>query len=96
MFASLFGRWIGSCAAVCVLLLFFFPLVHGPFQATHGPTTEFRAWRALLTLIFAILQVCLVLFAGAKVSCKPADWLGPLAFFDEEQVSSPGPLVMRC
>jgi hypothetical protein len=96
MFASLFGRWIGSCAAVCVLLLFFFPLVHGPFQATHGPTTEFRAWRVLLSLIFAMMQVFPVLVAGAQMSCKPADWHGLPGFFNHEQMSGIDQLVMRC
>ena len=42
------------CAAVCVLLLFFFPLVHGPFQATHGPTTAMRWRKALLALLFLL------------------------------------------
>lgn len=42
------------CAAVCVLLLFFFPVVHGPFQATHGPTTALRWRKALLALLFLL------------------------------------------
>ncbi len=50
-----FRRILVSFAAVCVLLLFFFPLVHGPFQATHGPTTEFRAFKAFLVLLFSIV-----------------------------------------
>jgi hypothetical protein len=45
------------CAAVCVLLLFFFPLVHGPFQATHGPTTALRTRKAFLALLFLLFFV---------------------------------------
>jgi hypothetical protein len=48
-------RPVVLCAAICVLLLFLFPLVHGPFPATHGPATAFRGRRAfvaLLSLVF--------------------------------------------
>jgi hypothetical protein len=63
MLTRIFRRILVSCAAVCVLLLFFFPLVHGPFQATHGPTTEFRALKAFLVLLFSILSVaCAMLY----------------------------------
>ena len=55
MLASLHGRWIVPLIALCVLLLFFFPLMQGPFQATHGPTTAFRARMAFLVLIFSII-----------------------------------------
>lgn len=40
--------------AVCVAALFFFPLAHGTFQATHGPTTEFRAQRAAVAIVLSI------------------------------------------
>ena len=55
MLASLRGRWIVLLIALCVLLLFFFPLMQGPFQATHGPTTAFRARVAFLVLILSII-----------------------------------------
>ena len=58
MLASLFSRYLCIFAVVCVLALFFFPLAHGPFQATHGPTTALRARRAFL-LIVAILMAAL-------------------------------------
>jgi hypothetical protein len=54
MFAPQFGRMVGCCVALCVLLIFFFPLVQGPFQATHGPTTEFRASRAALAVFHSM------------------------------------------
>jgi hypothetical protein len=54
MFTWMFRPMMIFCAAVCVLLLFFFPLVHGPFQATHGPTTALRWRKALLALLFLL------------------------------------------
>jgi hypothetical protein len=63
---SLYGRCIGVFALICVLALFFFPLMQGPFQATHGPTTALRSKRAflilLLTIMMAALQLVSVLF----------------------------------
>ena len=55
------------CAAVCVLLLFFFPLVHGPFQATHGPTTALRSRKAVLALLFLLFYVAKGLLSRPEV-----------------------------
>lgn len=57
MFAPQFGRMVGCCVALCVLLIFLFPLVQGPFQATHGPTTEFRASRAALAVLHSMEKI---------------------------------------
>ena len=54
MLTWMFRRLMVFCAAVCVLLLFFFPLVHGPFQATHGPTTALRWRKAFLAMLFLL------------------------------------------
>jgi hypothetical protein len=75
MLASLRGRGMVSFIALCVLLLFFFPLAQGPFQATHGPITAFRARMVFLILIFAIIHTALgilVLFSksmGVRTAC---------------------------
>jgi hypothetical protein len=64
MFGSLSGRCLGILFVVCVLALFFFPLAHGSFQATHGPTTTFRARWAFLILLFTILTAALRVLAS--------------------------------
>jgi hypothetical protein len=66
MFTWMSGRWIGVGAAICVLLLFLFPLVNGSFQATHGPTTAFRARRAFLVLIFSIIHAAMWVAAQVR------------------------------
>jgi TRAP-type C4-dicarboxylate transport system permease small subunit len=63
MLLSLFSRYMSIFAAICVLALFFFPLVQGPFQATHGPTTAFRSKRDLLGLLLSIAAAALQVFA---------------------------------
>lgn len=70
MFALLHSRWMVPWLAVCVLLLFFFPLVHGPFQATHGPNTAFRSRRALLALMLFIIQSGTMVFSKLRVSAQ--------------------------
>jgi len=62
MLAMLLGRWMIAGIAVCVLLLFFFPAVQGSFQATHGPTTAFRARMAFLILMFSVAHGALGVF----------------------------------
>jgi hypothetical protein len=64
MIWPLLGRCISVFAVACVLALFFFPLAHGPFQATHGPTTAFRAKQAFLLLIFAMFAAALRILAA--------------------------------
>ena len=64
MLSPVAGRFLGILAAICVLALFFFPLAHGSFQATHGPTTTFRAKRAFLVLLFTILTAALRVLAA--------------------------------
>jgi hypothetical protein len=68
MLRSLSGRCLGVIFVVCVLMLFFFPLAQaqGPFQATHGPTTAFRAKWAALVLLFSIVAGAFR-FSGALV-----------------------------
>jgi hypothetical protein len=55
MLTSLCGRCLGILAVVCVLLLLFFPLMSGPFPATHGPVTALRARRYFLALLFSMI-----------------------------------------
>ncbi len=55
MLTSLCGRCLGILAVLCVLLLLFFPLMSGPFPATHGPVTALRARRYFLTLLFSMI-----------------------------------------
>jgi hypothetical protein len=60
-------RFLVSVTVVCVAALFFFPLSYGTFQATHGPTTEFRAQRAAVAIVLSIASAVL------EVSSLPPD-----------------------
>ena len=65
----IFGRIacaLAVFAAVCVLAIFFFPTIDGPYSAIHGPVT------ALLS-IRAAARLRLIIQAGVKAM---RSWLG--------------------
>ena len=41
---------------LCVLMIFFFPLVQGPYSVVHGPVTALQAGRAAARLRIVIMQ----------------------------------------
>lgn len=73
MLTSQFGRCIGLFAVLCVLLLFLFPLVSGPFPVTHGPATALRARRFSLLLLFGIIAAALQIFT-LNLPAVPGLW----------------------
>jgi hypothetical protein len=98
MLRSLSGRCLGILSVVCVLALFFFPLAHGSFQATHGPTTTFRAKWAFLILLFTILMAALRVL-GALVSVSALVSASSL-WIQESRIYGPNLLtqsaILRC
>lgn len=92
------GRWLGFCVAACVLALFFFPLAQGSFQATHGPTTAFRARRLIFGIIHSVVRSVLRAFARLLTAC-PVKLLGltwrmrgPGSFVG----AAPSTAILRC
>lgn len=92
------GRWLGFCVAACVLALFFFPLAHGSFQATHGPTTVFRARRLISSIIHSLVRNVLLALARLLTACSVE--LGGLAqrmHASRDLVhASPSTAILRC
>jgi hypothetical protein len=92
------GRWIGICVAVCVLVLFFFPLAQGSFQATHGPITAFRARRLIFGIIRFVIRNVLLAFARVLPACSlgllglAQGVNGPGGFVD----ATPSMAILRC
>lgn len=97
MYASLPGRWIIPWVAVCVLLLFLFPLVQGPFQATHGPSTAFRARKALLVLLLSIIQSGTIVFSKFPASARSLMYrIGLFETCEYSQHGTIETLILRC
>ncbi len=45
-----------ALVALCILTIFFFPVVEGPYSAVHGPVTALQAARLASRLKVAIVQ----------------------------------------
>lgn len=81
---------------LCVVILFFFPAVQGPYSAVHGPITALLSLQAKVFLSLCLLLAATHLLAHCVAVCHlalrtPLD--GPLlpASFDSEHVA-----VLRC
>ncbi len=76
---------------VSTLVVLLFPLSAGPFTATHGPATAFRAAVVAFILLLSIADALAfgALFEGSTVSGTPM--VGPAA-----QADCPPPLALRC
>ena len=50
------GCELAVLTILCVLMIFFFPLMQGPYSVVNGPTTVFQAARAAARLRIVIVQ----------------------------------------
>jgi hypothetical protein len=64
---------IAVLTVICVLVIFFFPLMQGPYSVLHGPVTALRAARAGVHLRLAIVR--------AALSAQGSHLLSPLVVF---------------
>jgi hypothetical protein len=96
MLTSLSGRCIGVFAAVCVLLMFLFPLPQGNFQSTHGPTTALRSQRASLVLVFTIITAALTALFWPTVSLLARSFGRAIVFKDQTENLAGPVCVLRC
>jgi hypothetical protein len=55
-------------AVLCVLMVFLFPPVQGPYSVVHGPVTALQASRAAVRLRVAIAQAALGTVSNHLVS----------------------------
>lgn len=62
------GCEIAVLTVTCVLVIFFFPLVQGPYSVLHGPATALRAARAGAHLRLAIMQAGLSSLGGQLIA----------------------------
>jgi hypothetical protein len=59
MISGRIGCELAVLAVVCVLTVFLFPSMHGPYSVVHGPATALLAVRAAARLQSAIVQAAL-------------------------------------
>ena len=56
MISSRIGCELAVLTVLCVLMIFFFPAMQGPYSVVHGPVTALQAARAAAHLRTAIVQ----------------------------------------
>jgi hypothetical protein len=86
-------RWYGSVALVAVIgvaALFLFPMAHGSFSATHGPTTPLRSGRFRAVLMFLIAA------AGSLLAqlLAPGSLLSPIHNHEQAAAVSAVPPIL--
>lgn len=56
MISGRIGSELSVVAVLCVLTIFLFPSIQGPYSVVHGPATALQAARAAVRLRIAIVQ----------------------------------------
>lgn len=79
--------------AVGIAALFFVPLSHGPYPATHGPASALRASRFFALLFLLICNLAAFLFARARSVGHLAESFGPEIYLSP--IAS-GAVPLRC
>jgi hypothetical protein len=63
---------------LCVLMVFLFPAVQGPYSVVHGPATALQAARAAVRLRVAIAQAALGSVSNYPISLLVfMTWMSP-------------------
>jgi len=96
------GRIEGALAliaVICVLSIFFFPAMQGPYSVVHGPVTALLAARAAAGLRMSIAGVRHVRdrLAGAHFVWAQSLWMAiPFLEFPNNSLSAECSPVLRC
>ena len=56
MVSGRIGSELAVMAVLCILMIFLFPAMQGPYSVVHGPVTALLAARAAVRLRIAIVQ----------------------------------------
>ena len=91
------GCEIAVLTVICVLMIFFFPVMQGPYSVLHGPVTALRAARAGVHLRLAIVRATLSSLASCLISALVIFTQFSLSKAELRSVSLPGcNTVFRC
>jgi hypothetical protein len=91
------GCELAVLTVLCVLMIFFFPLMQGPYSVVNGPATVFQATRAAARLRIVIVQGALNSLGSLLIS--PLVILSWVLFsqIESNSVSSPEySTILRC
>jgi hypothetical protein len=78
MIAGRIAGCFALLAVVCVVAVFFFPAVQGPYSAVHGPVTVFHGARAAAGLRSDVVRAALCCPGNTVASAAVAYWIPEL------------------
>jgi hypothetical protein len=91
------GCELAVLAVLCVLTVFFFPSMQGPYSVVHGPATALLAARAAARLQSAIVHAALRSPASCLFSPLAVLFWTPISAADFHFVSVPDcNAILRC
>lgn len=97
------GRFAAVFALVsvlCVLTVFLFPALQGPYSAVHGPVTAFQSARAAAGVRTAMVRAGLKVihsFGREALTFAPALWIPFYPLGSRFEISAPGTdPIIRC
>ena len=61
------GCDVAVLAVLCILTIFLFPALQGPYSAVHGPVTSLQSLRAARRFWSSIIQAALASYAQASL-----------------------------
>ena len=94
MVSGRIGSELAVMAVLCVLMIFLFPAMQGPYSVVHGPVTALLAARAAVRLRIAIVQGALNSVGNYLVSPLSGMSLSPAEF---QSISLPEyNTILRC
>lgn len=97
MISGRIGSELAVLSVFCVLSIFLFPCVQGPYSAVHGPVTALQAFRAAARLRIGILAAALKAFSSFSAPLL-ANW--SLSQLSDQQfrvlLPSESTTILRC
>jgi hypothetical protein len=94
MVSGRIGSELAVMAVLCVLMIFLFPAMQGPYSVVNGPVTALLAARAAVRLRIAIVQGALNSVGNYLVSPLSGMSLSPAEF---QSISLPEyNTILRC
>lgn len=91
------GCELAVVAVLCVLTIFFFPAMQGPYPVVHGPVTAFQAARSALRVQIAIVHAALNSQGDSRISPLAVLSSTSLPTTESEATGSPEhSTILRC
>lgn len=90
------GCELAVVAVFCVLTIFLFPAMQGPYSAVNGPVTALQAARAALRLRTSIMQAAFRMLGKFRMGPAVFSWMNRLQLESPSGTQLDGTPILRC